>query len=101
LDITTQDGVEFRAQQLLDRATINDALRGQKVYPARFDILPGFSYEVGFSDDDSTEEFTLEEVSLRLGTRQAEVTLDFVPPQDLSEDISELRQASRQQGDLL
>jgi len=99
LDITTQDGVEFRAQQLLDRATLNDALRGQKVYPARFDILPGYAYSTDFGDGPT--EFTLEEVSLRLGTRQAEVTLDFVPPQDLSEDISELRQNARQQSDRL
>jgi hypothetical protein len=101
LDISTEAGADYRANTLLNRATQNNALRGQKVYPARFDIVPGYAYAVSFSNDGSTEEFTLEEISLSLGTNQAETTLDFVPPQDLSEDISELRRNAQQQSDQL
>jgi len=94
LDISTEAGAAYRARTLLERAKTNNALRGQKTYPADFSLQVGYAYEVSFGEGPT--ELTAEEISLSLGTNQATVTLDFVPPTDLSEDISELRRQARQ-----
>jgi len=94
LDISTEAGAAYRARTLLERAKTNNALRGQKTYPADFSLQVGYAYNVDFGEGET--ELTAEEISLSLGSNQATVTLDFVPPTDLSEDISELRRQARQ-----
>ena len=111
LDIVTEAGAEFRAQSLLERAQLNNAVRGRQTYPADLSIQPGYAYGVDFQNIDGwgtswgsdwgnePPEFTLEELSLTYSGSEATIMLDFVPEQSLAEDITELRRASRQQSD--
>jgi len=96
LDIGTEVGAEFRARGLLAKATEKKQLKGQKTYPI-FDAHPGYATEVTFNNDTNT--LPVEEIQLRKNATQATATLDFVPRNDLSRDIEELRRQSRETGD--
>jgi len=95
--IVTEAGAAFRARSLLERAVRNNELSGTKTFPPTGMSTPGFARSVDFGD--GGVERTLEEVSLSLGQNQAESTFDFVPRNDLSREIQELRRNSRKQSD--
>ena len=93
LNITTEGGAQFRARALLNKAMKKNALRGRKVTPA-VDSHPGYAYPVDFGE--GVQEFTAEEVALSLSQNSAESTFDFVPRNDISQEVEELRKNSKQ-----
>lgn len=96
--VTTQDGAVFRARALLETATSNNDLVGEKVVPSDTLIEPGYSYPVDFGDGE--REKTLEEVSLTESPDNVQVRARFsTPKSDLSAQLQDLQRNSRDIGD--
>jgi len=96
--VTTEAGATFRARALLDTATSNNELVGDKVVPTDTLIEPGYQYPVDFGNGDN--EKTLEEVSLTESGDRVSLRARFSTPRsDLSRQIEDLQRESRSIGD--
>jgi len=95
--ITTEAGAQFRANSLLETAQSNNDLIGTVTVPPTDLNDPGFAREVNLGD--GGKEKTVEEVSLTEQPQNVQVRYRFGLPNELSEDISELKRKARDIGD--
>lgn len=94
--VTTEAGATFRARSLLSTAQSNNDLVGSITVPPTI-TDPGYARPVDLGD--GTQDKTVEEVSLTLGTNSAEATFDFTVREGFAEDISSLKRTARDVGD--
>ncbi len=95
LNVTTEAGAIYRARALLETAQQNNNLVGRVTVPPMI-THPGYAYPIDMGDGEEYK--TAEEVTMSMGTNTAEATFDFSVRSGFSEDISELRRNSKEQG---
>lgn len=95
--VATEAGAVFRARSLLQTAVQNNNYQGSVTVPLITDTDPGFAREIDLGGGGSAK--TVEEVSLTEDPQTAQVRFRFGLPEELSEDISNLKRNARDLSD--
>jgi len=96
--ITTDAGAKFRAEALLSALTDENDRRGEITIPLRSSVThPGYARSIDFGGGSKLK--TIEEVRLREGTDGVEQTHVYTPPDNVADEIEQLRREARRQRD--
>ncbi|AFH22677.1 hypothetical protein OSG_eHP32_00115 [environmental Halophage eHP-32] len=94
--VVTAAGAQFRAQALLSGLIDENARRGEITIPLRASIThPGYARSIDFGDGSQLK--TTEEVRLREGGDGVEQTHVYTPPDNVADEIEQLRRETRRQ----